>query len=54
LPKGVVDLQLADNWQFLCGLADTVFADYNRDKPEIDFQRARAKKSGVRYLEVLR
>lgn len=53
LPKGVVDLQLADNWQFLCGLVDTVFAEYNRDQPEIDVQRAMAKKSGIRYLEVL-
>ena len=53
LPKGVVNLQLADNWRYLCGLVDTVFADYNRDQPEIDAQRAAAKKSGIRYLEVL-
>jgi len=53
LPRGVVDLQIADNWQFLCGLADTVFAEYNRDHPEIDVQRAQAKQSGIRYMEIL-
>lgn len=53
LPKGVVNLQLADNWQYLCGLVDTVFAEYNRDQPEIDAERAAAKKKGIRYLEVL-
>jgi hypothetical protein len=52
LPKGVVDLQLADNWQYLCGMVDTVFADYNRDHPAIDAQKALAKKSGLRYLDI--
>ena len=53
LPNGVVGLQLADNWQYLCGLTDTVFAEYNRDQPEIEAERARTKKSSFRYLEVL-
>jgi len=52
-PKGVIDLQIADNWQYLCGLADTIFAEFNRDNPEIDAQRALTKESGVRYMEVL-
>ena len=53
LPRGVVDLQIADNWQYLCIMTDTVFAEYHRDRPEIDWQRERALNEGVRYLEVL-
>lgn len=53
LPNGVVNLQIADNWQYLCGLTDTVFAEFNRDSPEIDAQRALAKKSGIHYMEIL-
>ncbi len=50
---GVIDLQIADNWQYLCGLADLLFSEYNRDHPEIEAQRALAKENGIRYLEVL-
>jgi hypothetical protein len=53
IPRGIVDLQLADNWQFLCSGADAVFAEFNRDQPEIDEQRERALRQGVRYIEVL-
>lgn len=48
-----VDLRPADNWQYLCGQADAVFAEYNREKPEIDYQREQAKKNGLYLLEVL-
>jgi hypothetical protein len=47
------DIQVADNWQYLCGLVDTMFAEYNRDQPEIDYQRERARKDGLYLLEVL-
>ena len=53
LPGGVVDLQIADNWQYLSQLADTLFAEYNRDKPEIEAEKVRALRSGLRYLEML-
>ncbi len=52
-PNGVIDLQIADNWQYLCGLADTIFSEFNRDNPEIEVQRALEKENGVRYIEVL-
>jgi hypothetical protein len=52
-PKGVINLQIADNWQYLCGRADTIFAEFNRDNPEIDAERTLAKESGIRYMEVL-
>lgn len=48
-----IDLQAADNWQYLCALADVVFAEHNRDSPEIASQRDRAKADGIRYMEVL-
>ena len=53
LPRGVVDLQIADNWQSLCGMADTVFAEYNRDHPEIQAQRDLARERGRYLMEVL-
>jgi hypothetical protein len=53
LPKGVIELQIADNWQYMCGMVDTVFSEYNRDHPEIDVERALAKERGIRYMEVL-
>ena len=53
-PKGgMIDLQIADNWQYLCALADTIFAEFNRDNPEIEAQRALEKENGIRYMEVL-
>jgi len=53
-PRGsLIDLRVADNWQYLCGLADLAFSEYNRDHPEIETQRALAKDEGIRYLEVL-
>jgi hypothetical protein len=48
-----VDLQIADNWQFACSLADSVFAEFNRDHPEIDLQRDQLKKRGVYLMEVI-
>jgi len=51
--KPSFDFQLADNWEHLCGTADVVFAEFNRDQPSIDFQREESKKSGLLMLEVL-
>ncbi|MGZ3303303.1 MAG: hypothetical protein ACXVBG_20680 [Isosphaeraceae bacterium] len=53
LPKGVIDLEIADNWQYLCELVDTVFAENNREYPEIEVQKARARKSGIYYMDIL-
>lgn len=52
-PNGGVNLQIADNWQYLCGLVDTVFAEFNRDSPEIETEKERAKVDGIRYIEVI-
>jgi hypothetical protein len=30
-----------------------LFAEYNRDKPEIEAEKVRALRSGLRYLEML-
>jgi len=51
--KFSVDIQLADNWQYLCGLVDTVFTEYNRDQPEINYQKEQARKKGLHLVEVL-
>jgi len=48
-----VDPKIADNWQYACGLADSLFAEFNRDQPEIQLQRDRLTKSGVYLMEVL-
>jgi hypothetical protein len=48
-----VDLQIADNWQYACALTDTLFAEFNRDQPEIELQRDQWKKRGVYLMEVL-
>jgi hypothetical protein len=48
-----VDLKIADNWQFACTLADSLFAEFNRDQPEIELHRDQLKKRGVYLMEVL-
>jgi hypothetical protein len=48
-----LDIGIADNWQFLCGQADVVFAEYNREKPEFDYHREQARRNGLYFLEVL-
>lgn len=52
-PKETVDLNLASNWQFQCSLTDTLFAEFNRDKPEIEYQRDRLRQEGLYLIEVL-
>ncbi len=53
LPQGVVDLQLADNWQYMCGLTDLVFAEHNRDHPELEFLRQSQRSKGIFMMEIL-
>jgi hypothetical protein len=53
LPKNGIDLQVADNWQYLCGRIDAVFADFNRDSPEVEIAKRSALDRGARYFEVL-
>ena len=51
--KASFDLQYADNWEHLCGSADVVFAEFNRDQPAIEFHREQSRRSGLHLLEVL-
>lgn len=51
--RSVVDLTIADNWLYVCSFADALFAEFNRDNPDIEFHRERKKKEGVYLLEVL-
>jgi hypothetical protein len=51
--KESVDLNIASNWQRLCGISDILFAEFNRDKPEIEHERDFARKEGFYLLEVL-
>ena len=48
-----VDPQIADNWQYACTLADSLFAEFNRDQPEIEIQRDQLAKKGIYLMEVL-
>jgi hypothetical protein len=48
-----IDAQIADNWQYACTLADSLFAKFNRDQPEIELERDHLKKRGVYLMEVL-
>ena len=51
--KSVIDLTIADNWLFVCSLSDALFAEFNRDNPDIESHRERKKTKGVYMLEVL-
>jgi hypothetical protein len=51
--KSVVDFTIADNWMYVCSLADALFAEFNRDNPDIEYHREQKKKQGVYLLEVL-
>lgn len=51
--KESVNLQLADNWQYACSLADAVFAESDRDAPGVAFHRDRTRKAGLHLLEVI-
>jgi hypothetical protein len=53
IPRLGIDLKAAENWQYLCSTADAIFAEYNRDQPQIEIQRAQARQQGIHMLEVL-
>lgn len=52
-PMMTIDLQIADNWQYSCAMADCLFAEFHRDQPDIEFQRGEMKKRGIYLMEIL-